>query len=115
MPNDPSGPFGARTYATSSKVHHRDSDQFSIRVDHRIPDKAQFFARFNLNNVNGPLTNPSQTAIDPSFAFAFFDRQRNFGHDVHADAFGDISSRTPRSAMSARLRISPPSTRRSRA
>ncbi len=78
MPNDPSGSYGARTYATSSKVT-TDSDQFSIRVDHRISDKAQFFARFNLNNVNGPLTNPSQTAIDPSFASQFFDRQRNFG------------------------------------
>ena len=78
MPNDPSGSYGARTYATSSKVT-TDSDQFSIRVDHRISDKAEFFARFNLNNVNGPLTNPSQTAIDPSFASQFFDRQRNFG------------------------------------
>lgn len=78
LANDPQGPFGARTYATSSKVS-TDSDQFSVRIDHRISDVATFFARFNLNNVSGPLTNPSQTAIDPSFAIRFYDHQRNFG------------------------------------
>ena len=78
LPNDPQGPYGARTYATSSKVQTT-SDQFSVRIDHRISDKAQLFARFNLNNVTGPTTNPSQTAIDPSFATRFFDHQRNAG------------------------------------
>src|SRR5246127_4131375 len=39
MPNEPNGPFGERTYAASSKVETR-TDQFSIRVDHRISDKA---------------------------------------------------------------------------
>ena len=29
--------------------------------------------------MNGPLTNPDQTAIDPSFAIRFFDHQRNGG------------------------------------
>ena len=48
-----------------------------MRIDHRLSDKAQMFARFNLNNVTGPLTNPSQPAIDPSFAILFFDHQRN--------------------------------------
>jgi hypothetical protein len=78
LPNDPQGPFGARTYATSSKVS-TNSDQFSARIDHRISDKATLFARFNFNNLSGPLTNPAQTAIDPSFAIRFFDHQRNFG------------------------------------
>ncbi len=78
LPNDPSGPYGARTYATSSKIGTR-TDQFSVRIDHRISEKARLFGRFNLNNVEGPLTNPSQTAIDPSFAVPFFDHQRNFG------------------------------------
>jgi hypothetical protein len=55
------------------------SDQFSARIDHRISEKGQLFARFNFNNVTGPLTNPSQTAIDPSFATRFFDHQRSFG------------------------------------
>ncbi len=78
LPNDPQGPYGARTYATSSKVSTR-TDQFSVRIDHRISDKATFFARFNLNEVTGPLTNPSQTAIDPSFAVQFSDHQRTGG------------------------------------
>ena len=76
LPNDPQGPYGARTYATSSKVRTV-TDQFSVRVDHKISDKASLFGRFNLNEVDGPLTNPSQTAIDPSFAVRFFDHQRN--------------------------------------
>src|SRR3984893_7735226 len=76
LPNDPGGAFGARTFAASSKVV-TDTDQFSIRVDHKISDKATLFTRFSLNNVNGPTTNPDQTAIDPSFAVKFFDHQRN--------------------------------------
>jgi len=76
QPNDPQGPFGARTYATSTKVP-TDTNQFSVRIDHRISNVAQLFTRFTLNNVTGPLTNPSQPPIDPSFAIHFFDHQRN--------------------------------------
>ncbi len=78
LPDDPQGPFGDRTYAAPAPVT-TNTDQFSVRIDHRISDKAQFFARFSLNQVNGPLTNPDQTAIDPSFAIRFFDHQRNGG------------------------------------
>ena len=78
LPNDPAGAYGDRTYATSSKVYTR-TDQFSIRVDHRISDKATLLTRFSLNQVTGPLTNPDQTAIDPSFAVQFFDHQRSAG------------------------------------
>ena len=78
LPNDAQGPYGARTYATSSKVTTV-TDQFSIRIDHRISDKAQLFGRFNLSNVTGPITNPDQTALDPSFGIRFLDRQRNLG------------------------------------
>jgi hypothetical protein len=77
-PNDPQGPYGARTYATSSKVSTV-TDQFSVRLDHNPSDKARLFARFNLNQVSGPLTNPNQTVIDPSFAIRFYDHQRNAG------------------------------------
>ena len=78
LPNDLQGPYGPRTYATSSKVSTT-TDQFSIRIDHRLSERAQLFARFNLDQVNGPLTNPDQTALDPSFAIRFYDHQRNFG------------------------------------
>jgi len=78
LPNDPVGAYGARTFATSAKVT-TDTDQFSLRIDHRISDHATFFARFTFANVTGPLTNPDQTAINPSYAIRFLDHQRNAG------------------------------------
>jgi hypothetical protein len=78
LPNDPNGPYGPRTYAASSKVA-TSTDQFSIRIDHQISDKAKLLARFSLNQVTGPVNNPDQTAIDPSFGVRFFDHQRNAG------------------------------------
>jgi len=76
LPNDTAGPYGAHTYATSSKVS-TDADQFSVRVDHKLSAKSQFFARFTMDNLTGPTTNPDQTAIDPSFGITYVDRQRN--------------------------------------
>src|SRR5208282_648035 len=76
LPNDPTGPFQARTYATASKVA-TDADQFSLRIDHKFSAKDQIFARFNLHNLTGPTTNPHQTALDPSFGVEYIDRQRN--------------------------------------
>ncbi len=78
LPNLPSGAFGDRTYAASSKVVTQ-TDQFSIRIDHGISNKASLLGRFSLNQVTGPLTNPDQTAVDPSFGVKFFDHQRNAG------------------------------------
>src|ERR1035438_3308225 len=76
LPNLPTGPYHERTYATASKVA-TDADQFSLRIDHKFTPKDQFFARFNLDNLTGPTTNPDQTAIDPSFGVVYIDRQRN--------------------------------------
>ena len=76
LPNNPGGAYGARTYEASSKVA-TNTDQFSLRVDHAISDKSSLITRFSLNQVNGPLINPDQTAIDPSFGIRFFDHQRN--------------------------------------
>ncbi|TAM84193.1 MAG: TonB-dependent receptor [Acidobacteria bacterium] len=78
MPNDPQGPYGARTHATSSKVF-TGTDQFSIRIDHHISTSSSLYMRFSYNQITGPVTNPDQTAIDPSFAIKFFDHQRNAG------------------------------------
>ncbi|HKN34572.1 MAG TPA: TonB-dependent receptor [Terriglobales bacterium] len=100
LPNDPNGPYGERTYATSSKVSTR-TDQFSIRGDHRLSEKAQLFTRFSLNQVTGPVTNPDQTAIDRGFGVQFFDHQRNAAvkyvrrfspHFVSATSLGYIRS-----------------------
>ena len=46
LPNDPHGAYGARTYATSSKVV-TNTDQASLRLDHRLSDKASLFLRFS--------------------------------------------------------------------
>lgn len=78
LPNEPTGAFGDRTYAASSKVVTV-TDQFSVRVDHRISNKSSLLTRFSLNQVTGPLTNPDQTAINPGFGVQFFDHQRNAG------------------------------------
>jgi hypothetical protein len=76
LPNYAAGSFADHTYATASKVA-TNADQFSLRLDHKISSKDQFFARFNYDNLSGPTTNPDQTAIDPAFGIEYFDRQRN--------------------------------------
>jgi hypothetical protein len=76
LPNDPKGAYGARTYATSSKVV-TNTNQASFRIDQRISDKANLFLRVSRNQVSGPTTNPDQTAIDPSFGVNFLDHQRS--------------------------------------
>jgi hypothetical protein len=76
LPNYPDGPYGGRTYATASKVA-TNADQFSLRVDHTISSKDQVFARFTMDNLTGPTTNPDQTAIDPAFGVQYIDKQRN--------------------------------------
>lgn len=100
LPNLPTGTFGSRTFATSSKIV-TNTDQFSIRIDHKISDKTDLMGRFSLNQVNGPITNPDQSAIDPSFAVKFFDHQRNVSlHLTHtfsprlrvSNSFGYIRS-----------------------
>src|SRR5437660_11850887 len=76
LPNDPQGAFGARTYATSSKVATK-TDQASLRVDHRLSEKATLFLRASRNQVTGPTTNPDQTVLNPDFGVKFLDHQRN--------------------------------------
>jgi Carboxypeptidase regulatory-like domain len=102
LPNDPQGAFGSRTYATESKVA-TDTDQFSIRIDHRISDKASLFGRFSLNQIDGPSTNPDQTAINPTFGVNFFDHQRN----AAIRYVRNISSRLTSATMLGYIRSTP--------
>jgi hypothetical protein len=76
LPNNPTGTYGARTYAAPSNVA-TNADQFSIRIDEKLGEKGQFLARFNYDNLTGPTTNPDQTTIDPTFGVQYVDRQRN--------------------------------------
>ena len=100
LPNDPNGAYGARTFATSSKVVTR-TDQASVRLDHRLSGKSTLFLRASRNQVTGPTTNPDQTVIDPDFGVQFSDHQRNFAvrysrtptpHFSFQTAFGFIRS-----------------------
>jgi hypothetical protein len=76
MPNSPSGTYGPRTYTAASNVYTT-NDQFSVRIDHRISNKAELMGRVTWENIVGPTTNPSQTAIDPSYAQLFTEGYRN--------------------------------------
>jgi hypothetical protein len=76
LPNYTAGSYGVHTYATASKVI-TNANQFSLRLDHKFSGKDQFLARFNMDNLTGPTTNPDQTAIDPAFGITYIDRQRN--------------------------------------
>jgi hypothetical protein len=76
LPNYAAGSFQEHTYATASKVV-TNADQFSLRLDHKFSAKDQFFARFTMDDLSGPTTNPDQTAIDPSFGIQYGDKERN--------------------------------------
>lgn len=76
LPNFAQGTFGANTYATSSKVT-TNADQFSVRLDDQLGAKDHLFGRFTLDNLNGPVTNPDQIVLDPSFGVTYIDKQRN--------------------------------------
>ncbi len=76
LPNYAAGAYGTRTYATPSDVD-TNANQFSLRIDHNFSAKDQFLARFTMDNLTGPTTNPDQTAVDPSFGITFIDQQRN--------------------------------------
>ena len=75
----PGGPYGERTYATSSKVRTRHRPVLRAPRPQALGQGTTLRAASTWNNVDGPTTNPSQTALDPSFAIPFFDHQRNFG------------------------------------
>src|SRR6202789_2666752 len=84
LPNNPTGAYGARTYAAPSNVN-TDADQFSIRIDQKVGAKGQLLGRFNYDNLTGPTTNPDQTLLDPSFGAQTVDRQRTgVTTDTHA-------------------------------
>jgi hypothetical protein len=76
LPNDPTGTYGARTYAAPANVV-TNADQFSLRLDQKLGEKGQLLARFTYNNLTGPTTNPDQIILDPTFGVQYLDRQRN--------------------------------------
>ena len=84
LPNFPTSSFGANTYATPSKVT-TNADQFSLRIDHKISAKNQFFARFTMDNLTGPTTNPDQQAMRYGMAMRESRQMGNFIHTHHTE------------------------------
>src|ERR1700677_665310 len=97
LPNNPTGAYGARTYAAPADVV-TNADQFSIRIDEKLSEKGQFLGRFTYDNLTGPTTNPDQTLLDPSFGVEYVDRQRNV-------VFSYTRTISPRYLWSASLSI----------
>ena len=93
LPNEPTGPYAARTYATFSKVVTH-TDQASARIDHRFSETSALFLRVSRNQVNGPTTNPDQTAIDPAFGVEFLDHQRSAAVKYSRNATSRFSYQT---------------------
>ena len=86
------GPFGARTYATSTEVA-TDTNQFSVRIDHRISDQAQMFVRFNLNDVTGPLTNPEPASYRSKLRHPFSRPPAQRGAQLHTNRLAALHLR----------------------
>jgi hypothetical protein len=76
LPNSPGGAYGARTYATSSKVV-TSNNQFSVRLDRSLSGKDAIMGRVTVEDIVGPITNPDQTLIDPSYAQLFTEGYRS--------------------------------------
>src|SRR5215472_7940137 len=93
LPNEPTGAYGARTYATSSRVVN-DTNQASARIDHRFSERSTLFLRASRNQVRGPTTNPDQTAIDPAFGVDFLDHQRSAAVKYSRNATSHLSYQT---------------------
>jgi hypothetical protein len=102
-PNFSTGPYGVSTYATASKVATI-ADQFSLRLDHKITAKDQFFARFNLDNLSGrsPLSTRTSNATWSAPGPAQFLRGSYWSRPSASNAprlgFLPPTTRTPRSS-----------------
>jgi hypothetical protein len=90
LPNDPSGAFGARTYATSSKVL-TDADQLSGRIDHQLTSRDKLFARFTWDNLERTDHKPRPDGHRSGVRrHLYVDHQRNAGPDVDTHAIGEF-------------------------
>ena len=86
LPNDPQGPYGARTYATSSKVTTV-SDQFSVRLDHRISDKSQTVRAAHHGEHRRADDQPESDCHRSEFRSAIHRSAAQRGNQLHSDAF----------------------------
>ncbi len=98
LPNYTQGAYGVHTYASSAEVA-TDADQFSVRLDQQSGAKNHFFARISFDNLLGPVTNPDQTVLSPSFGIQYRDHQRNVAFDFARTASPRLTLETQFSIM----------------
>jgi hypothetical protein len=108
LPNYAAGPSGAHLRNRLEGGHRR--RPVFLRIDHKFSAKDQFFARFNLDNLTGPTTNPDQTAIDPAFGIQYIDRQRNVVGTYTRTVSPRLTSSPPSASPAPRRAFPPPTT-----
>ena len=77
LPNQPDGIYGANTLNVLFK-QPTDTDQFSVRLDHRISDKDSVFARVSYVNNNQNEVDAVAAIENPSFSAGNFNNPRNY-------------------------------------
>jgi hypothetical protein len=77
LPNQPTGPFGPRTFNLQSSLPEN-HDQFSIRGDHRFSNKDSIFIRGSYLNQRLPYTNAFAALLNPAFPSHVANDQRNY-------------------------------------
>ncbi len=77
LPNDPTGPNGARTFNNQFK-QPSNADQFSIRGDHNFSDKDYMFVRASYINNQTEYTDPVAASENPLFSSTNFNNPRNY-------------------------------------
>ena len=76
LPNDPTGPDGARTlnFEYSLPENH---DQYSTRLDQQISSKDTLYARFTQSHNRKPISDPVAALENDSFSEHYFSDQQN--------------------------------------
>lgn len=78
LPNDPTGPDGARTFVEDYSLPEN-ADQGSIRIDHRFSDKDSVFGRFTDIHVLEPVTDPVAGIEGAGFSDQIGNFEKNLG------------------------------------
>src|SRR5207253_920993 len=91
LPNHRTGAYAEHTFATYSKVTTR-TDQFSVRVDHRISDKATLLTRFSLNQVHRSPNQSGPNGHRSEFCCAIFRSPAEWGRPLYTEHFSAYGS-----------------------
>jgi len=106
LPNDPSGPYGPRTFAFQFSIPEN-HDQWSTRLDHRFSDKDSVFGRFTYLDQVQPAQDAFAALINPSFSSAGGNDQRNVGI-THIHIFSPNVLNTFKAGMTKTIWINTP-------